>query len=185
MSLHAGIRSGLRNGLRSGLNPGGAPAGFTTWTLEKTGGVHIQWDAEAYSNETFLGTTVLAFVLGPNNGQAIGLSADNPDADYTTIDFALLNDGGTMYRSENGALTLIGATVPGDEWTVTRTAGTGAVTFHQNGALVSTATGTSLAALRVDSSFRFTTSTIEDVTVTNGTLQVLTFTTNGVTATGS
>lgn len=182
MTITSGLRSGLRSTIRSGLNPSD---GFTSYDLVKTGGVHLNWDAQAYSNETFTGTTVLEFTLGANNGQAIGLSADNPDADYTTIDFALLNDAGTMYRAENGALTLIGATSVGDVWTITRAAGTGAVTFRQNGVLASTATGTSLAALRVDSSFRFTNSTIENVSVTAGTLQVLTFTTSGVTATGS
>lgn len=183
MTLFAGIRSGLRVGLRSGLNPSDA-VGFATWEFVKTGGVHISWDASATSDQTFLGTTVLQFTLGANNGQAIGLSADNPDDDYTTIDFALLNDGGTMYRSENGSLTLIGATIVGDVWTITRTAGTGAVTFHQNAGLVSTASGTSLDPLMVDCSFRFTNSTLEDITVTNGTLQLMTFTTNGITATG-
>ncbi len=184
MSIQAGLQSGLQSGLRSGINPS-LSAGFTTWQIVKTGGVNVSWDAQAYSNETFTGTTVLEYTLGANNGQAIGLSADNPDADYTGIDFALLNDAGTMYRSENGALTLIGATIVGDVWRITRTAGTGAVTFHQNGALVSTATGTSVAALRVDSSFRFTNGTVSGLTLTNGTLQALTFTAVNTTATGS
>lgn len=184
MSITSGLRSGLQSGIRSGINASYS-AGFSTWTLVKTGGVNVTWDAQAYSNETFTGTTVLEYTLGANNGQAVGLSADNPDADYTGIDFALLNDAGTMYRSENGSLTAIGATVPTDVWRITRTVGTGAVTFHQNGALVSTAVTTSVAALRVDTSFRFTNGTVSALTLTNGTLQLLTFTAANVTATGS
>ncbi len=184
MTISSGIRSGLQSGMRSGINASYS-AGFATWSLEKTGGVNASWDAQAYSNETFTGTTVLQFTRAAGNGSCIGLSADNPDANYTGIDFGLLNDNGTMYMNENGVLTSIGATAVNDVWSITRTAGTGAVTFRQNGSLVATAVGTSVAALRVDSSFRFTADIVTTLTVTAGSLQLMTFTTSGVTATGA
>jgi hypothetical protein len=179
-----GAKHGARHGAKHGSLTLGS-AGFATWTLTKTGGVHGNWDAEAYSNESFTGTTELQFTIATGGGAAftVGLSADNPDADYTGIDFGFLYDAGTLYRSENGALTNLGAAAANDVLKIVRTAGTGAVTYFKNGGLVSTSPGTSVAALIVDSSFRFSNNSVSGLTV-NGGASTFTMTENGVTAAG-
>lgn len=183
--MRVGPTIGVHVGLDVGPVRGATEA--PTWALAKTGGVDGAYDAQAYTNESFTGTVSLEFTIGTVSGGGdafiVGLSADNPDASYTGIDFGLLDDVGTMYRAENGAFVSLGATVPGDVWKITRTAGTGAVTYYKNGALVSTSSNTSTAALVVDSSLRFTGDTVTGVTVTTTARQVLTWTTSGVTAT--
>jgi hypothetical protein len=183
-----GVEIGIAAGLEMGSSGGAPAAAQTIWTLQKTGGVSGDWDATAYTDALFTGTTVLSFTIAPIDGAsdayAIGLSADNPDPSWNTIDFAVLNDAGTMYANENGALTALGATVPGDDWTVTRTMGGGAVTIHKNGVLAHTFAGSSVAALRVDSSFRFSNDPVNAVAVTDGGVGIaLAWTTSGVTAT--
>ncbi len=129
-----------------------------TWVLTKTGGVDGTYDASAYTAESFPLTITVQFkIVSALYAHIVGLSADNPDANYTGIDFGLLNDVGTMYKAENSVLTSLGATVAGDIWKVTRT--------MPSGAVVDTSAGTSTAKLIVDSSIRAASNTISGVQV--------------------
>lgn len=145
-------------------------SGPVLYTLTKSGGVDGTYDAQAYTSETFAGTISVEFEIVSVGSVAfcVGLSGDNPNASYTGIDFGLLQSAGTMNRNENGALTSLGSTVVGDVWRVTRTIGTGAVTYYKNGALVSTSSNTSAAALLVDSSFRFAGNQAANVRIFDG-----------------
>jgi hypothetical protein len=186
-----GVRFGATIGERLGPRVGlvrGAVDEQTIWTLHKSGGVSGDWDATAYTAANLTGTTVLSFTVatvdGASDAYTIGLSADNPDASWNNIDFALMNDAGTMYRNANGVLTSLGATVAGDDWTITRTMPGGAVTIDKNGANVSTFAATSVAALLIDSSFRFANDPVNSVAVTDGGVGIaIEWTTSGVTAT--
>lgn len=158
----------------------------TTYTITKTGGSSGTYDASAYTAITYASTINVQFTIGTAaQAYIVGLSADNPDDNYTGIDFGLLNDVGTMYRAENGSLTSLGSTVSGDVWKVTRTIGTGAVTYYKNGSLVSTSPSTSTASLCVDSSFRFASDAVNTVSVTDslGASLPVTWTSTNVTVT--
>ncbi len=184
-----GPRIGLSIGPAVGVDISDPGISGTVWTLVKTSGVDGAYDAAAYTSAIFTGTTVLSFVIptpagGSGDAFAIGLSADNPDTNYTGIDFGLIDDVGTMFRSANGVLVNLGATVAGDRWEIVRTMPSGAVTVKKNGVLVSTFAGTSVAALLADSSFRFTGDQARSVRVShNGAGVDLSWTTSGVTAT--
>lgn len=152
------LRPGRDGRDRDFVLPSGLTIG-TLWTLTKTGGVDGNYDAQAYTNESFTGTVNVQFTIptvsGGGDAFIIGLSADNPDASYTGIDFGLLNDTGTMYKSENGVLVSLGATSAGDIWKIERVIATGAVTYYKNGAVANTSSNTSTAALIADTSLRF------------------------------
>jgi hypothetical protein len=187
IGVRFGATIGERLGPRVGLVRGAAVEG-TIWTLQKTGGVSGDWDAQAYTDAIFDGTVVLSFTIAPVDGGSdsfgLALTEDNPDGSFVNHDFGLLNDAGTMNRNANLTLVGLGATVPGDVWTITRTMPGGAVTIHKNGGLVSTFPLTSTNALRVDSSFRFANDAVGAVGVThNGSGVALSWTTSGVTAT--
>lgn len=179
--MRAGPRIGPNVGLAVGPRVGVVSP---TWTLEKTGGVSGSYDAEAYTVESFAGTVELFFTIDAAvDAYAIGLSADNPDANYNTIDRALHNDTGTMYKNEDAALTAIGACAPGEEWSIRRTMPGGAVSYRKNGVEVATGAA-AVGALIVDSSFRFTGDRVTGVRVeVNGVGQDLTWGGTGVTAT--
>lgn len=177
--------AGLRVGIRTGVDQ---QVVLPTWRFTKTGGTASGWDAQAYSVETFAATVSLQFavatITGGGDAYSIGLSADNPDANYTGIDFALINDNGTMYKNENSSLTSLGATVAGDVWQITRTMPGGAVTYSKNGSVVNTSSNTSSSALRLDSSMRFTGDTVRGISITTAVgHERLTWTTDGVTVT--
>lgn len=129
----------------------------TYYTVRKTTATSL-YDGGSFSNSSFAGD-VSAFMRVSWNGDAVafGLSADNPNYDYTGIDFGVINDTGTFYQSENGTLTSRGTLTAGDVVEIRRTVATGVVACYKNGVLAFTFTGTSTAALIVDSSLRFDT----------------------------
>lgn len=152
------------------------------YTITKTAATSV-FDSSAFTAAVYTGDLVVEFEppAPGSDAFAVGISADNPNADYTGIDFGLLCDTGTMYRAENGVLTSLGATIAGDVWEIRRSIATGAVTYWKNGVLVSTSPATSVAPLLVDTSFRFVGDQIAHVNV-NGAAEV-SWTTVGVTAT--
>lgn len=163
----------------------GTPA-LTTYTITKTGGSSGSYDASAYTAITYASTISVQFTVGTAaQAYIVGLSADNPDNNYTGIDFGLLNDVGTMYQAENGSLSSLGSTTTGDVWKVTRAIGTGAVTYYKNGSLVATSGSTTTASLCVDSSFRFASDAVNTVSVTDavGASLPVTWTSTNVTVT--
>lgn len=74
--------------------------------LTKNAGVAGNWDAGAISSQQIalaLEGTGIEFSLMP--GAAAGLSADNPDQDYQTIDFCIMKGWGDIFSAyiyENG-----------------------------------------------------------------------------------
>jgi hypothetical protein len=156
-----------------------------SYALEKTGGTNGGWDAQAYSTETFAATVTLEFVVDNTVGDAysVGLSADNPDANYTGIDRGLLQDNGTMYSNENGALVSLGACAADEVWSIVRTMPGGAISYQKDS--VEQAAGTALeSALLVDSSFRFTGDSVSGLRVTTASGEnEITWTADGITVT--
>ncbi len=151
--------------------------------IRKTGGVNGTYDASAYTSTSFAGDVeITTTILSTAYAYCVGLSADNPDANYTGIDFSLFNDNGTMWSGENGSLTNRGTVAAGDIIKIERVFSTGAVKGYKNGSLVFTYTGTSTAALIGDTSLRFTGDVVANVKITvAGVLQNITWTTTGVT----
>lgn len=138
--------------------------------IVKTGGVSGNYDAQAYSTETWAGGVSVEWTALTASGDAyaIGLSLDNPNADYTGIDRALVLDSGTLFQSENGSLTNLGAYANGDKFCVHREA-SNVVRYYKNGALI--ATGANLTgSVLVDSSFRFSSDRASDVIVRSNSL---------------
>ncbi len=184
------MRIGPRIGLAIGVSIGGEPSGVAavpTWLLTKTGGVGGNWDAEARTAVIYAGTVSVEFsVASPiiSSEFTIGLSADNPDTDYTSIDFSLAIASGAMFVIENnGAFVNLGAPILSDVWRVTRTMPSGAVTYYKNGVLVHTSVGTSVATLLVDSSFRFASNAADNVSVSTAAgAQLITWTLTNITA---
>lgn len=187
MSIAVGIRVGPAVGVRAGVNP--AINRAVAYSLQKTGGVNGTYDAQAYTAETFAGTVYVDYTIVDATDQFIvGLSADNPDANYTGIDRGPLFDGGTVWKSENGVLTNIGAAVANDVLRVERVAGTNAVNYYKQtggiGAFALLATGTALAgSLIVDSSFRLSGDACAVAIVAGGLYQRVTWNVVNVTAT--
>lgn len=156
----------------------------TVFNIAKTAGVNGAYDATAYTNQSYTGDVEVEFKVElTGDALAFGLSADNPDANYTGIDYAAINDSGTFFKSLNGTLTNVGSLVANDVVKIARVISTGVVTFYKNGVSVSTATGAT-GTLLVDSSFRFSGDTALSVKVTvAGVAQAVTWTTTNCTVT--
>ncbi len=110
--------------------------------------------AAANSTNTFTGDGYVEFTItdSSSNEFMIGLSADNPDLNYTGIDFALYFYGGINAElRENGAAGSSTSYVLGDVFKVQRSGTT--ITARKNGITFATASATSSAALLIDSSF--------------------------------
>jgi hypothetical protein len=170
-----------------GLTPNGAKgSGLGTWTLQKTGGVHGDWDVGAVTSQSFASTVQIEATVDGTTTVAcgIGLSADNPDGNYTGIDFMLLQDGATLYKSENGALTSLGVVAATDVLKIVRTMPGGAVEYFKNGVSLNVSSNTSTAALIGDSSFRFSNNSLSSVKITAGALQPVTWSGTGMTCNG-
>lgn len=130
--------------------------GLLCFDLQKTGGVDGNYDAQAYTNQTFAGTVYAEWKLDDTAVNfVIGLSADNPNSNYTGIDFGACSQGDAKYyKMENGTPTFLANVTTGDVFRVERTIGTGAVEYKLNGATLGTSAFTSTTPLLVDSSFR-------------------------------
>lgn len=168
---------------------GWSPAWTPRQHITKTAGSGAAYDSSAATGFVFASTVSVEFKItsldAAQSQYCIGLSADNPDNNFNTIDFGLIPDyGGNMYRVENAGLVSIGACAVGDRWKVTRTIGTGAVTYLRDTgsgfALVNTSSNTTVAALCVDSSLYNSDSVIADVLITDagGTQIIPTWTTS-------
>ncbi len=176
-----------RNRAQAGRRAASArPRGSRRYTIQKTGGVSGNYDAEAYTAASYASNVSVEFTVADINECGVGLSADNPDASYTGIDFLIVISGGTAYRSANGVLTSLGAIVLGDVFMVSRAIGTGVVSIFKNGAAASTPTfvATSVASLRVDSFFRHASDIVTGVIVqTSNGYEEVTWTTTNTTVT--
>lgn len=141
---------------------------ITYWNISKTAGANGSYDASAYTNQSWAGDVFVEWCAFTPAAYAniVGLSADNPDANYTGIDRGILCDVGPLYKSENGVLTSLGVSaVAGDRLGVGRV-GT-AITYYKNG--VSIGTGTALAgSVIADTSIRFSADQIWAIYVRNG-----------------
>lgn len=167
-----------RANITSLLSTLGYTAGYatTSYQIRKTAGANGTYDAQSYTTQTYAGTVSVEWVVcDAADAFVIGVSSDNPDANYTGIDRALACDAGTVWKCENGVLTSYGSYVIGDHFRVERVTGTDAVTYYKNG--VSLGTGATLAgSLLIDSSFRFSADRATNVVVKSaGTAQSVTW----------
>lgn len=135
-----------------------------SWNMIKTA-VGVTYDAGARTVETWAGDVYVETTLGyTGDTWALGLGADDPDQDYASIDYAVLNDSGAMYAYANGAGVNLGiAPAITDVWRVARE-GT-AVKIYQNGVVVHTFAAASAGAIHVDSAIRMQGSTIRNIRV--------------------
>ncbi|MBG6148669.1 Ca2+-binding RTX toxin-like protein, partial [Labrenzia sp. EL_142] len=130
---------------------------LATNVIEKSGGVHGSWDQGAFSKEGFIGTGALTTIVSRTNlNTMIGVSVDDPDAGYTSIDYALFQrHDGLLQVYENGAVRgTFGAYHVGDELKIERLAD-GTIQYLKNGAVFFTSATLSSPAteLHADSSF--------------------------------
>lgn len=135
-----------------------------SWNMIKTS-AGASYDAGARTTQTWSADVYVETTLGyTGDTWALGLGADDPDQDYATIDFAVLNDSGAMFAYENGVGTNLGITPAiGEVWRVARE-GT-AMKIYKNGVVVHTFTGTSSGAIHVDSAIRIQGSAIRSIRV--------------------
>lgn len=159
-------------------------AAVTCFDIQKTGGTDLIYDSQAYTNESWTGTVEVFWTWDDLLvNVAVGLSADNPDANYTGIDRAILTQGnGQLYKSENGTITALGVgIVAGDTVSVERVMPGGAITYKKNGSSIGSGTA-STGTLIVDSSFRGAMDYVSDVKVKIGGVdQALTWVTTNTT----
>lgn len=139
-----------------------------SWNMTKNSPSAGGYDAGASSVQTFAGDVYVEATIGTTGDcVAWGFSPNDPNQDYATIDFAILNDGGAMWMYENGVGTnLATAAVLGDKWRVSRE-GT-VVKVYKNGAFISNFTASSSGAILVDTALRLVTDQILDITVVVG-----------------
>jgi hypothetical protein len=150
------------------------------WTVEweagvsirKTGGVSGNYDAQSYSSATYSGAISIEWTMGHgDDAVGVGISLDNPDANYTGIDRLILTDSGSVYKSENGSLTLLTTYVASDQLKLERDGSNNITAYKKTngGSWTSIGTLTSLSgSVIVDTTFRFTTDRVDGLTVING-----------------
>jgi hypothetical protein len=150
------------------------------WTVEweagvsirKSGGVSGNYDAQSYSSATYSGAISVEWTMGHgDDAVGVGISLDNPDANYTGIDRLILTDSGSVYKSENGSLTLLTTYVASDQLKLERDGSDNITAYKKTngGSWTSIGTLTSLSgSVIVDTTFRFTTDRVDGLTVVNG-----------------
>jgi RHS repeat-associated protein len=113
--------------------------------------------------------------------QMAGLSNGNTDTNYTDIDFALYQNGLSLYASENGTLYGPWSVGVGDVLRVEVTSGV--VKYKKNGTVLRTSTRTPTYPLLVDAAIDSPGTTIRNAML-SGTLQDVSFWCNGTLYTG-
>jgi len=122
-------------------------------TFKKTGGVQGQWDAQAYTKESYTLGAYASFSPDQSTGNSMaGLNTDPAtDASYSSIDYAVYFANGTVtiYES-NVSRGNFGTYVAGDIFGVTYDGVN--VRYYKNGGLLRTVAATISAPLYFDSS---------------------------------
>ncbi len=179
-------------GYSSLLCSGDTDAATVAWTegstLTKTGGVDGNWDAGAFSVESFAANGYLQTTAGPHGPLArmIGLSTTNADAVWDTIHFGLLLGGtGDLFVVESSSFNHTTTYASGDVLRIRRTGTT--ITYEKNGAVFYTSGTASTGALYVDTSFQTAAANVKNVILfDDGSPLAVTWTgVTGVTATTS
>jgi predicted membrane channel-forming protein YqfA (hemolysin III family) len=121
-------------------------------TITKTSG-GTGWNASGYSCVYIPGNGWVNFTVNDKTlGKVAGLSMDNPDNNYNTIDYGIYPAAdGNVYVSENGVLSgSLGAYNIGDVFTVGRVGAT--ITYYHNGVSLGTSGFPTTSPLIFDSS---------------------------------
>lgn len=142
--------------------------------LQKTGGVDGIWDADAISDTSYRISTFgagrgMQFKCGQTNKQVMaGLSADDPDANFNTLDFAIhCRQDAKLEVYENGT-SKYGASGTGAAYTASDIISlelnpSNKIVYKKNGAILYTSTVTPSYPLWVDTSLKNSNATINDV----------------------
>ena len=128
-------------------------------------------NAGAASSQTFSGDGGLEFLATETNTYRMcGLSDSNPDANFTSIDYAVyLASGGAVYVYENGTSRgTFGTYQSGDRFSVERTGST--VVYKKNGTTFYTSTVASSGTLMADAAIHTTGGTVSDAKMSGVTL---------------
>lgn len=152
--MSIGARIGSRVGARAGSRVSAPPAAaIDTWTMTKSGGVGGVFDAGASSVQTCAGACRLEFTV-PTSGseRAIGLSQNDPDQNYNTVQWGLDFPGTTVYVIETvgPVLAALGPFTAGDDFAIVKLP-SGIIEYYQNGAKIYESATVSATALRIDS----------------------------------
>ncbi len=151
ISARIGARIGARAGVRVASPP--VAADVPTWRMTKTGGAGGVFDAGASSVQTCAGACRLEFTV-PTTGleRAIGLSQNDPDQNYNTIQWGLDFPGTTVYVIETvgPVLAALGPFTAGDTFAIVKLA-SGIIEYYQNGGKIYESATVSATALRIDS----------------------------------
>lgn len=139
--------------------------------LKKTGGADGTWDAGAISTQQFASKGPGKFVrwrCGQTDKQAmVALSADNPDASYTGLDFAMMCAiDGTLAVFENGTLkgSELSTYTASDILSIELNA-SGYPTYRKNGTILYTSLTAPSYPLWVDTSIKHSNIYVYDVQV--------------------
>jgi hypothetical protein len=138
-------------------------------SLTKTG--VAGWNGGAASVQTFSGDGGVDFTVGQANASLIcGLAYSNPNAGYTSINYAFGPEAdGKAYIWEQGVYRGVNVTYQaGDRLRIERSNGT--VFFKKNGVIVYTSPTASSGALLVDSSLYHTGAVLSDAKIVGVTL---------------
>ncbi len=148
----------------------------TGWMLQKTSNSFAYGIAGNRSVQVFSGDFILEFTKGELLNNVIGMSADNPDNDFTTIDYAwVINANGTLSITENSSSKIVPLPVSYADVIQIRRVGS-TVSYWHNGVLRYTSQTTTSADLMIDSAFGNANSTIQGIQVfQNGIPQTITW----------
>jgi hypothetical protein len=149
-------------------------------TLTRTGGGGVAWDAGIASVETFAGDGYVQVTADETNKRKMfGLSTNDPDVNFNTIDYACyLTNGAAVEVYENGVQKYSGGSYTTDD--VFRVERVGATIFYKkNGTTFYTSLIASVGALLVDTSFFDLSATLKCLRLyDNGTQETLTWQNN-------
>jgi len=151
----------------------------TGTTLTKTGGTANVWNAGAFSYQGIPANTNgwVEFSAGQtNSNKAMGLSASNVNEYFNTIDFAILLDAAgnvTVYEKGSSKPNTATTYTTTDVFRVERI-GT-SIVYKKNGFVLYTSTVTSTGALYADCSFNTLSSSIKNISISFGDIQIASY----------
>ena len=137
--------------------------------LTKTSTEANNWNAGTFSNEVISGRgSVTTTVAETDTARMIGLSAQDDNTNYSTIDFALyLAANGTLSVYENGVLLIgVGSYQTGDEVSVERSGAQ--ISYLRNGVMLYSSDVISTGDLHVDTSLFSNGATLNNIVIDNG-----------------
>lgn len=118
--------------------------------LTKTSAANVWGDSGASSVQRIPSGSdgYVEFLIPDGNQRIVGLSSDDPDQDYLTVEYGMHTNAGTLYVRENGVIVHTNTHATGDKGSIRRTGTT--IEYLKNGAVIYTSAVASSGDLYVD-----------------------------------